>query len=259
MDYSQITLEQKDRIARITLNRPQKRNPIGPLTVAELCHALEQTRDDEQVAVIVITGAGSAFSAGGDLSQMSGGADNAEQRCPPRSFVDLNLLLTRLGKPTVAMVNGPAMGGGLGLVVACDLAVAADSAVLGTPEIKVGLWPMMIMANIFRNVPRKQAFRMILTGEKIPAPEALQLGLLSHVVPAAELEQRTMELAGTLAARSSAVMRLGLSAFHHMASQDLDPQLRHLEGQLMAVLATEDAREGLMAFLQKRTPNFKGR
>ena len=260
MEYSEILYAVGEHVARVTLNRPEKRNPIGPVSVNELCHALERARDDEEVRVVVITGAGKAFSAGGDLSQMSGGDSVVpEQTCPPRSFVDLNVLLTRMGKPTIAMVNGVAMGGGLGLVVACDLAVAADTATLATPEIKVGLWPMMIMANIFRNVGRKQAFRMVLSGDKIPAEEALRIGLVSHVVPAGELEQRTAELAGQMAARSPVVMRLGLEAFNHMASQDLEGSLTHLEGQLFEVLKTEDAREGLMAFLQKREPNFKGR
>jgi len=259
MEYSEILFDVDEHIARVTLNRPEKRNPIGPVTVNEVCHALERARDDEAVRVVILTGAGKAFSAGGDLSQMSGGGQASEQTCPPRSFVDLNLLLTRMGKPTIAMVNGVAMGGGLGLVVACDLAVAADTAVLATPEIKVGLWPMMIMANIFRNVGRKQAFRMVLTGEKIPAEEALRMGLVSHVAPAGELEQQTMDLAHTLASRSPVVMRLGLTAFNDMASGDLEQSLTHLEGQLFEVLKTEDAREGLMAFLQKRPPKFKGR
>ena len=258
MEYSEILYAVDENIARVTLNRPQKRNPIGPVTVNELCHALERAREDDAVRVVVLTGAGKAFSAGGDLSQMAGGA-SAKQTCPPRSFVDLNLLLTRMGKPTVAMVNGIAMGGGLGLVVACDLAVAADTAVLATPEIKVGLWPMMIMANIFRNVGRKQAMRMVLTGEKIPAEEALRMGLVSHLVPAGELEQATLELARGMAARSPLVMRLGLEAFNAMASGDLEESLKQLEGQLFAVLQTDDAKEGLMAFLQKRQPNFKGR
>ena len=258
MEYSEILYTVDENIARVTLNRPEKRNPIGPITVSELCHALELARDDEAVRVVILTGAGKAFSAGGDLSQMTGGA-GTEASVPPRSFVDLNVLLTRMGKPTIAMVNGVAMGGGLGLVVACDLAVAAHTAVLATPEIKVGLWPMMIMANIFRNVGRKQAFRMVLTGEKIPAEDALRVGLVSHVVPADELEQQTMELARGMASRSPVVMRLGLEAFNAMASGDLEASLKELEGQLFAVLQTEDAREGLMAFLQKRLPNFKGR
>ena len=263
MTYTQIRYQDgaeagAEHVARITLDRPEKRNPIGPLTVGELCHALERARDDEQTRVVLITGAGKAFSAGGDLSQMSGvGADDSE--IPPRSFVDLNLLLTRMGKPVIAMVNGVAMGGGLGLVVACDLAVAADSAVFATPEIKVGLWPMMIMANIFRNVNRKAGLRMVLSGEKLTAAEALRVGLVSHVVPADELEQRTLELAQTLAERSPLVLRMGLQAFYEQETEGLEQRLLHLEQQLFAVLGTEDAREGLMAFLQKRPPKFKGK
>jgi enoyl-CoA hydratase/carnithine racemase len=257
MRYSQIRLETQDHIARVTLDRPEKRNPLGPGTIKELYHALETARDDPEQRVVLLTGAGKAFSAGGDLSQMGGGP-GASSDLPPRSFVDLNLLFTRLGKPTIAMVNGPALGGGLGLVVACDLAVAAEEAVLGTPEIKVGLWPMMIMATIFRNVGRKAGMRLMLTGDKISATEAARIGLVSEVVPGAELEARTLELARALTARSPVVLRMGLAAFHATREMELEPALRHLEQQLAAVLGTEDAREGLMAFMQKREPRFKG-
>jgi enoyl-CoA hydratase/carnithine racemase len=151
------------------------------------------------------------------------------------------------------------MGGGLGLVVACDLAVASDAAVFATPEIKVGLWPMMIMATVFRNVGRKAGLRMMLTGEKIPAEEARRIGLVSEVVPAGRLDERTDELARSLASRSPVVTRLGLEAFHALEDATLEEELRTLERKLFAVLATEDAREGMMAFVQKREPRFVGR
>lgn len=247
-------------IARITLNRPAKRNPLGPLTIGELIHALETARDDDDVRVIVLTGAGKAFSAGGDLSMLSGNREAAtESVATPRPLVDLFPCMHALGKPIVAMVNGHALAGGMGLMVACDLVVASGAATFGLTEIKVGLWPMMITAEIVRNIGRKRTLELMLTGKRISATEAESMGLLNMVVPPDELEEQTMVLARELANRSPAAVALGLQAFY--ASQDMAqaPALSYLEKQLGRVLALEDAAEGIMAFLQKRTPSWKGR
>jgi enoyl-CoA hydratase/carnithine racemase len=263
MAYSEILYEVRGAVARLTLNRPEKRNPLGPTTIGELLHALETARGDEAVRVIVLTGAGKVFSAGGDLASMGGGGTPLQATggaaTRPGTFVDLNLALTRVGKPTIALVNGHALAGGLGLVVACDVAIAADDAQLGTPEINVGLWPMMIMATIFRNVPRKRGLELVMTGDKISAAEAASMGLITRAVPRDQLEAEVDALAQKLASKSPAVMRLGLEAFYRVQDLELEPALRHLEQQLVAVLATEDAREGLTAFLEKRAPSWKGR
>ncbi|MCC6997123.1 MAG: enoyl-CoA hydratase/isomerase family protein [Deltaproteobacteria bacterium] len=245
------------RITRLTLNRPDKRNPIGPVTLGELVHALEVARDDASVRVIIITGAGNFFSAGGDLAQMAGAPGSGPAAAPrPATFRELNVLLTQLGKPTIAMVNGPAIAGGLGVMVACDLAIAADDATFATPEINVGLWPMMIMANIFRNVPRKQAMELIMTGDKVDAATALRIGLVTRVVPRAELEAATTALAEKLADKAPTTMRLGLTAFYETQDLPITEQLTRLEAGLMQVLGTDDAREGISAFVQKRKPSW---
>jgi len=263
MAYSEITYEARGAVARITLNRPEKRNPLGPTTIGELLHALDRAKSDDAVRVIVLTGAGKVFSAGGDLSSMGSGGtplkSDAGEATKPGTFVDLNLAMTRVGKPTIAMVNGHALAGGLGLVVACDVAIAADDAQLGTPEINVGLWPMMIMATIFRNVPRKRGLELIMTGDKISAAEAASMGLITRAVPRDQLEAEVDALAQKLAGKSPVVMRLGLEAFYRVQDLELQPALEYLQGQLVAVLGTEDAREGLSAFLEKRAPQWKGR
>ncbi len=244
-------------IARITLNRPEKRNPIGPVTCGELIHALTALQGDPEVRVIILTGAGPAFSAGGDLGGMQAAAGSAGP--PPASLVDLLLTLHGLGKPIIAMVNGPALAGGLGLMVACDLVVAADTAVFGTTEILVGLWPMMITAELVRNLGRKRTLELMLTGRKLDAAEALAIGLVTRVVPAAELEAATTALATQLADKSPAAIALGLRAFYRSADLDHADALRFLEGELGRVLALEDAAEGIAAFLGKRPPVWKGR
>jgi enoyl-CoA hydratase/carnithine racemase len=144
-------------------------------------------------------------------------------------------------------------------MVACDLVIAADTATFGTTEIAVGLWPMMITAEITRSVGRKKTLEMMLTGRRLDAAEALACGLVNRVVPAAELEAETTRLATELAARSPAAIALGLRAFYRSQDMELEPQLRFLEAELGKVLSLEDAREGIAAFLGKREPVWKGR
>jgi enoyl-CoA hydratase/carnithine racemase len=257
MEYTDIlyAVEPQEHVARITMNKPEKRNPLGPTMIGEIHHALGAARDDAAVRVVILTGAGKAFSAGGDLSQMG----QAPRSGLITNFVELNLLFTQLGKPVVAMIDGPCMAGAVGLVCACHLAVAAETALFGTPEVNRGLWPMTIMATIFRTVGRKRAMEMILLGEKFDAAEALRIGLVNRVVPAERLEAETLELARKLAKKSPAVMKLGLDGLYENADLALEPQLRNLEKKFFEVVSTEDAREGLTAFMQKREPVWKGR
>lgn len=257
-EYSTILVERGGPVARITLNRPEKRNPIGLDTCGELVHGLVALRDDPEVRVVVLTGAGTVFSAGGDLGAMKAPAASPGS-IPPASLVDLFTTMHDVGKPIIAMVNGHALAGGLGLMVACDLAIAADTATFGTTEIAVGLWPMMITAEITRNIGRKKTLEMMLTGRRYPAAEALAMGLVNQVVPAAELETVTLGLASELADRSPAAVALGLRAFYRSADLDLEPALHYLQAELGKVLALEDAAEGITAFLQKRKPVWKGR
>lgn len=254
-DYSQILVDE-GHVARLTLNRPDKRNPISPVSCGELVHALGVLKANKDVRVIVLTGAGPAFSAGGDLAAMQ---QPATEGVPPASLVELLTAMHETGKPIIAMVNGPALAGGLGLMVACDLVVAADTAQFGTTEIAVGLWPMMITAEITRNVGRKKTLEMMLTGKKLDAQEALACGLVNRVVPADQLEAATMTLANEIADRSPAALALGLRSFYRSQDLEFEPQLRYLQGELSRVLALEDAAEGIQAFLAKRKPVWKGK
>jgi enoyl-CoA hydratase/carnithine racemase len=253
--YQTILVDEQAPVATITLNRPEKRNPIGPATCGELVHALARLRANRDVRVIVLTGAGPVFSAGGDLAAMKA----PQEGVPPASLVELLSAMHALGKPTIAMVGGPALAGGLGLMVACDLVVAADSAEFGTTEIAVGLWPMMITAELARNIGRKRTLEMMLTGRKLGAAEALECGLVNRIVPPAELAAATMKLAHELADRSPAALALGLQAFYRSQDMEYEPQLRYLQAELGRVLALEDAAEGIAAFLGKRKPAWKGR
>ena len=252
-EYATILVDEGSAVARITLNRPDKRNPIGPLTCGELVQALAAIKANDRVRVVVLTGAGTVFSAGGDLSAMQA------KQGPTATLVELLMAMHQLGKPIIAMVNGHALAGGLGLMVACDLVVAAETAEFGTTEIAVGLWPMMITAELTRSVGRKTVLEMMLTGRRLSSAEALAAGLVNRVVPAAELEARTDALAAEIAERSPAAMRLGLLAFYASQDMEFEPQLMYLERELGRVLALEDAAEGIAAFLGKRKPVWKGR
>jgi enoyl-CoA hydratase/carnithine racemase len=253
-EYEAILVAIDEGIATITMNVPERKNPIGPAMANELIYALDDAKDDPLVRVIVITGAGGAFSAGGDLKQMS------SSKLEPRGdFADLLLRFPKLGKPTIAKIGGVAMGGALGLIASTDFAIAAESAVFGTPEIKRGLFPMMIMAVLARVVSRRRLLEMMLLGEKFSAEHARAIELVNRVVPDAELDAEVGKLAAQLAAQSPTALRMGLAAYHHQGDLALDESLPWLSQQLMAILGTEDAREGLTAFMQKREPKWTGR
>jgi enoyl-CoA hydratase/carnithine racemase len=186
-DYGRIKVARADGVETITLSNPEKRNAIGPRMTNELLWALEDARAAEDVRSIVLTGEGKAFCAGGDFAEMTSGV--VESTLPPKGdYADLLLALCRSDKPVVARVNGHAMGGGLGMVAASTFAIASTDAKLGTPEIDVGLFPMMIMAVLARHVPRRRLLEMMLTGEKFDAHEAARLGLVNRAVEPASLD-----------------------------------------------------------------------
>jgi enoyl-CoA hydratase/carnithine racemase len=246
-------------VRTLTLYNPERRNAIGPQMVNELLYALEDAHADEDVRVLVLTGEGKAFCAGGDFAQMSGAAAVGPELPQKGDYADLLGAMMRTEKPIVARVNGAAMGGGLGLVAAATFAIADRDATLGTPEINVGLFPMMIMAVLARVVPRRELLEMMLLGNKLGAERAAALGLVNRAVPSSELDAAVAELANGLVAKSPLTVALGLRAFAAQDDLSLDEALPLLRGKLGEVLATDDAREGLTAFLEKRSPVWQGR
>ena len=254
-----IRLSVSDTTATITIDDPDRRNALSNEAMVELGAALMSACADNTVRVVVVTGAGDrAFSAGGDLS---GGfvdaplADHGNRG----ALADLVRAMRRCPKPIVARVNGHALGGGLGLVAAGDIAIAADHALFGTPEITVGLWPMMITAALRPLMPRRPLLEMMLTGRRFDAAEAVDLGIVNRVVSSADLDQAVDETTAVLAERSPAALTLGKAAFYAVEDMDLDTALDHLHIGLTAIASTEDAQEGVKAFLDKREPQWRGR
>jgi enoyl-CoA hydratase/carnithine racemase len=249
-----------DGVATVTLNRPEQRNALGPRMLADLRAALEAARDEPAVRAVVLTGAGDkAFCAGADLAGFAADATEMQRHIERGGFVELFLACERLGKPLIGCINGHALAGGFGLALCCDLLVCADTASFGTPEIKVGVWPMMITSIISRNLGRKRTLELFMTGERIDAATALQWGVVNRVVPAAEVRERAHEWAAEIGAWSPLIMRLGRDAFYAVASLDHETSLRYLQAQLTVVSMSDDFREGIAAFLEKRTPSFRGR
>ena len=259
MSYRKLRVTDAGPVRTITLAVPDKRNAIGTLMVGEILQALAEASAAESVHVVVLAGEGKAFCAGGDFGDFAGGPSDAPE-AKRGDYAELLLALVRSDKPVIARVHGAAMGGGLGLVAASTFAIAEGGAKLGTPEIDVGVFPMMIMAVLARLVPRRALVEMMLTGRKLDAQEALAIGLVGRVVPSLEdLDRAVGELAATLAAKSPKTMSLGLRAFADQDDLDLASALPLLRGRLAECLATEDAREGLTAFLEKRRPVWTGR
>lgn len=258
MSFRAITYEVADFVATVTLNRPEKRNAIGPEMANELLHALDRARDDEGVRVVQLTGAGAHFCGGGDLKSMSGG-DEGEALPHRGDYADLLGAMVNCTKPIVAKVRGSAMGGGLGLIAASHFAICEHGATLGTPEVHRGLWPMMIMAVLARTIARRDLLEMMILGEKLGAEQAVRIRLVNRAVPAEALDAEVNALCATLATRSPTALRHGLALWAKQGDLALDEALPLLREGLFTLLGTEDAREGIMAFMEKRAPRWTGR
>jgi enoyl-CoA hydratase len=246
--------------ADLTLNRPEQRNPLSGGMLKDLLAAFTWARAQAEVRVVVLTGAGDrTFCAGADLSSFDSAQTEIERHLGRHLFVELFSLMQEMGKPIVGRINGHALAGGLGLATSCDINIAAESATFGTPEINVGVWAMMIQAVLIRNVGRKALMEMLLLGERFDARRALDLGLVNRVVPAAELDATVDEIAAKLAQKSPIVMRLGRDSFYRVQDMEFRAALEYLQAQLSLVTLTEDTKEGVTAFFEKREAEFKGR
>jgi enoyl-CoA hydratase/carnithine racemase len=247
-------------VATITLNDPDTRNALSAELLGGLIAALERARDDEEVRCVVLASSHEkVFSSGANLGGFAGDVPLVHKHFASERFVELFGLIGALGKPTVCAVRGHVLAGALGIALACDLIVASEEATFGTPEINVGAFPFMIMALIYRNVPRKKANELLLLGERFSAQDALAAGIVNKVVPPEEFDGAVADWAGKLASKSPLIMRLGKDAMRRQLDMGLDDALDYLRAQLTLALSTEDMVEGVSAFFAKREPEWKGR
>jgi len=259
MSDQDLLYKTEDGVAYFTINREKQRNSISSETVGLFHEYLNQAEKDETVRVICITGSGDkAFCSGADLGNVMS-KEGAKAGDPLQNYADLLKRIASFPKPTVAKVNGYCLAGGTGFMLACDIVIARDDTNFGTPEVNVGLFPMMIGSLIFRNAPRKKAMEMVLLGEKISSPKALDMGLITRSVPFAKLDEDVNNVLKSLAAKSPIGMKIGKEAFYAMDGMPFEEALDYLCGKLREVASTEDAAEGITAFLQKRPPIFKGK
>jgi 3-hydroxypropionyl-coenzyme A dehydratase len=260
MDYEVVKYEVAEGVATVTLNNPEKRNMLSGQMLVELLDAMKTARDAEDVRAVVLTGAGDkAFCAGADLGGFAAEVPLVAKHFATDLFLEFFRLMPRLGKPSLCAANGHVLAGGMGLALSCDLLIAREGATFATPEINVGAFPYMIMAIVYRNVPRKKVNEMMLLGERLSAEEAVEYGLANKVVPAEEFDAAVADWARKLASKSPVLMRLGHDAMYRQQDMAVDDALEYLRSQLSLTFSTEDIVEGVTAFFEKRDPQWKGR
>jgi len=241
---------------RITINRPGKSNALSPDTLKEVRRVLHEAGQDPAVHVITITGTGEkVFCAGLDLKASL--SPDSGQSFSRSDFRQLLIEIVQCPKPTVTLVRGHVMGGGIGIVLASDLSLACSDVHFSTPEIQVGMFPMMVMGLLYRNVGRKKATEMMFLGERITAPQAQELGIINHAYDRDRFESAAREFLQKLIAKSSTILKMGKEAISRVLDEKLAGEERFLESALAEVMATDDSKEGIRAFVEKRQPKWK--
>ncbi len=244
-------------VLTLTIRRPEQRNSLNQAVVQGLAAAFRQAAGNRAVRVIALTGAGDkVFCAGADLKTALSG-DRDGEGFARSAYRELLLEILHCPKPTVALARGHVLAGGMGILLACDLALACDDIHFSTPEIGVGMFPMMVLAFLYRHLGRKQATEMLFLGERVPAEAARNLGMVNQIYPRAQFDAKAGEFLNKLADKSGRILELGKKAIARVEDRMLLEDLEYLESALAEVMSTSDCREGIQAFIEKRKPQWK--
>lgn len=258
MAYETVILERKGHIGIITLNRPEALNVVNLLLAKDANDALLELANESDIYVIVLKGAGQSFCAGIDLPLYLN-KTVLEQREWLQVVYKPFKIITNISKPVIAAVQGTAAAMGVTIVAACDLAIATDDAQFGTTAVNVGLFCLTLQPSVYRSVGKKRALRLLLTGDLIDAQEAERIGLINEVVPRDKLDEKAMELAEKLASKAPVALQTGKRAFYTMWDMEYEQAIKYLGDTMASLATTEDATEGITAFLEKRKPQYKGK
>lgn len=254
---AEVNINLEDGILNLTINRSEQRNALNRDVIQGLRVALGDAAGNDGVRIVTITGSGDkVFCAGADLKAAVSAGDGNES-FQPSDFRALLQDILQCPKPAVALARGHVLAGGVGILLACDISLACDDIHISTPEIHVGMFPMMVLALLYRHVGRKKATEMMFLGERIPAAEAMELGIVNHVFPRSQFENRAGVLVRQLAGKSTSILQLGKKAIRHVQDGSLLKDIEYLESALAEVMESEDCREGIRAFLEKRKPEFR--
>jgi len=256
--FTAIELAEADNVLTITLNRPERKNAINAVMTNELIYALDYAKQERRIRVVVIAANGDIFCAGGDLRSMSGVKEGEPvSNVPSRGGSDdISLRIRNLNMPVISKIQGSVLAGALLMVCNSTHAIAADHAKFSAPEILRGIWPFMVMAGLFRVMPKRQGLDFIMRGQAISAAKAAEYGLVNEAVPADQLDARVAELAAEMASLAPGSMAMGLAAYNTQDDQNFDEAMAFLRTQIDACLKSPDAKEGITAFLEKRQPNW---
>jgi enoyl-CoA hydratase/carnithine racemase len=258
MSYEAIRVEVDEFIGTITLNRPENLNTFNTPLAREFAQALQELEDDQQVRVVVVKGEGKAFCAGIDITELEG-KEAVDYYAWVQQMEEMSLIISRMGTPVIASVQDLAVANGIGVVASADLAIAAEGARFGATAVNVGLFCMGPAVPLARNLGRKKALELVLTGDMIDADEAYRIGLINKIVPKDELEAATQKMAAKIAAKSPLAVQMGKKSFYRMEDLDYASAFEMANNHFALLCSTQDAHEGVNAFLNKRTPEWKGR
>lgn len=258
LTFTTVELNEEDHIFTITLNRPKRKNAMNAEMTNELTYALDWAKQENRIRVIVIAANGDTFCAGGDLRTMSGNPEGGEVSNVPHrpESNDVAHSIRHMHKPVITKIQGSVLAGALLMVCNATHAIAADHAKFSAPEILRGIWPFMVMAGLFRVMPKREGLDFIMRGQPISAADAARTGLINRTVAAADLDAEVDSLAKELAALAPNTMKMGLAGYLTQEDQDFDEALAFLKTQIAEVLKSADAKEGISAFLEKREPKW---